>query len=44
MRVQRQGQAVVVLLYVVHKYRLAGLILFGAGGIVSYLACIVWVP
>ena len=33
-----------VLLYFVHKYRLAGIILFGAGAAVTYLAYIIWVP
>jgi hypothetical protein len=33
-----------VLLYFVHKYRLAGIILFGAGGLLTYLAYVVWVP
>ena len=32
------------LLYFVHKYRLAGIILFGAGALASYLVYIVWVP
>ena len=33
-----------LLLYFVHKYRLAGVILFGAGAALSYLAYVVWVP
>ena len=33
-----------VLLYFVHKYRLAGVILFGTGAALTYLAYIVWVP
>jgi hypothetical protein len=33
-----------VLLYFVHKYRLAGIILFGAGAALTYLAYLVWVP
>ena len=33
-----------VLLYFVHKYRLAGVILFSAGAVVTYLAYIAWVP
>jgi len=33
-----------ILLYFVHKYRLAGVILFGAGAVVSYLVYVVWVP
>jgi hypothetical protein len=33
-----------VLLYFVHKYRLAGVILFGAGAALTYLAYIVGVP
>jgi hypothetical protein len=33
-----------ILLYFVHKYRLAGIILFGAGALTSYLIYAVWVP
>jgi hypothetical protein len=33
-----------VLLYFVHKYRLAGVILAGAGALASYLVYLVWVP
>ena len=33
-----------VLLYFVHKYRLAGVILFGSGAALTYLTYIVWVP
>lgn len=33
-----------VLLYFVHKYRLARVILFGSGAAVTFLAYIVWVP
>ena len=33
-----------MLLYFVHKYRLAGIILFGAGALVTYLVYAVWVP
>jgi hypothetical protein len=33
-----------VLLYFVHKYRLAGIILFAASAALTYLAYIVWVP
>jgi hypothetical protein len=32
------------LLYFVHKYRLAGIVLFGAGALASYIAYAVWVP
>lgn len=32
-----------ILLYFVHKYRLAGIILFGAGAVTSYLIYVVWV-
>jgi hypothetical protein len=32
------------LLYFVHKYRLAGIVLFGAGALASYLVYAVWVP
>jgi len=33
-----------VMLYFVHKYRVAGVILFGAGGAATYLAYIAFVP
>ena len=33
-----------VLLYFIHKHRLAGMILLFAGGIVTYLVYLVWVP
>jgi hypothetical protein len=33
-----------LLLYFVHKYRLAGMILFGAGALTSYIVYVVWVP
>jgi hypothetical protein len=33
-----------VLLYFVHKYRLAGVILAGAGALAGYLVYLVWVP
>ena len=33
-----------ILLYFVHKYRLAGVILFGAGALASYLVYVIWVP
>ena len=33
-----------ILLYFVHKYRLAGVILFGAGALVSWFVYIIWVP
>jgi hypothetical protein len=33
-----------VLLYFVHKYRLAGVILFGTGAAITYLTYVVWVP
>lgn len=33
-----------ILLYFVHKYRLAGVILFGAGALAVYLVYAVWVP
>lgn len=33
-----------VLLYFVHKYRLAGVVLFGAGALASYLIYAIWVP
>jgi hypothetical protein len=33
-----------VLLYFVHKYRLAGVILAGVGALVSYIIYLVWVP
>jgi hypothetical protein len=33
-----------VLLFFVHKYRLAGIILFAAGGAIGYLAYLIWVP
>jgi len=33
-----------VLLYFVHRYRLAGVILAGAGAFVSYLVYLIWVP
>jgi hypothetical protein len=32
------------LLYFVHKYRLAGIVLFGAGALATYLVFAVWVP
>jgi hypothetical protein len=32
------------LLYFVHKYRLAGIVLFGAGALASYILYAVWVP
>lgn len=33
-----------ILLYFVHKYRTAGVILFAAGGLISWAAYAVWVP
>lgn len=33
-----------ILLYFVHKYRLAGMILLGAGALTTYLVYVVWVP
>jgi hypothetical protein len=33
-----------VLLYFVHKYRVAGIVLLGVGGLASYLVYLVWVP
>jgi uncharacterized protein len=33
-----------ILLYFVHKYRLAGVILFGAGALASYFVYVIWVP
>jgi hypothetical protein len=33
-----------ILLYFVHKYRLAGVILSGAGALASYLVYVIWVP
>jgi len=33
-----------ILLYFVHKYRVAGVILLGAGALASYLVYVVWVP
>jgi hypothetical protein len=33
-----------VLLYFVHKYRLAGMILLGAGALTTYIVCVAWVP
>ena len=33
-----------ILLYFVHKYRLAGMILLGAGALTAYLVYVVWVP
>jgi hypothetical protein len=33
-----------ILLYFVHKYRVAGAILCGAGALVSYLVYAIWVP
>lgn len=33
-----------ILLYFVHKYRLAGIILLGAGALTSYIVFVVWVP
>ncbi len=33
-----------VLLYFVHKYRLAGVILFGFGALAAYLIYAIWVP
>jgi uncharacterized protein len=33
-----------VLLYFVHKYRIAGVLLLGAGALVSYLVYAIWVP
>ena len=33
-----------VLLYFVHKHRLAGVILFGAGAFAGYLVYAIWVP
>ena len=33
-----------ILLYFVHKYRLAGIILFGAGALATYIVYVVWVP
>jgi uncharacterized protein len=32
------------LLYFVHKYRLAGMILLGAGALTTYIVYVVWVP
>ena len=33
-----------ILLYFVHKYRLAGMILLGAGALTTYIVYVVWVP
>ncbi len=33
-----------ILLYFVHKYRLAGIILFGAGAVITYIVYVAWVP
>lgn len=33
-----------ILLYFVHKYRVAGIILLGAGALASYVAYVIWVP
>ena len=33
-----------VLLYFVHKYRLAGMILLGAGALTTYIVYVAWVP
>jgi hypothetical protein len=33
-----------ILLYFVHKYRLAGIILVGAGALTTYLTYMIWVP
>ncbi len=33
-----------ILLYFVHKYRLAGVILLGAGALTSYMIYVIWVP
>jgi hypothetical protein len=33
-----------ILLYFVHRYRLAGMILLGTGALASYLVYVVWVP
>jgi hypothetical protein len=33
-----------ILLYFVHKYCLAGIILLGAGALTSHLIYVVWVP
>jgi hypothetical protein len=33
-----------ILLYFVHKYRLAGIILLGVGALTSYVVYAVWVP
>ena len=32
------------LLYFVHKHRLAGMILLGAGALTTYIVYVVWVP
>ena len=33
-----------ILLYFVHKYRVAGVILLGLGALTSYMAYAIWVP
>ena len=33
-----------VLLYFIHKHRIAGIVLLGAGGALVYLAYVAWVP